>query len=151
MNKRAEGQIQWTVSLVLIGLFIVAIIGFSIGFARDTNAPISVLQDSDLTGAYTNVTGNLEGFQGSSEDTYSSIINSTINPSSASGTTVTAGQFSITPSDLISVTRNTLRLGYAKIFGTDSGFAIFINTFIAMLIFITGLLIWKTWAGRQPD
>jgi hypothetical protein len=26
-----------------------------------------------------------------------------------------------------------------------------LTTFLGMILFITGLLIWKTWAGRSPD
>ena len=44
-----------------------------------------------------------------------------------------------------------LKVGYSKIFGTDSGLGIFITTFLGMIVFITALLIWKTWAGRSPD
>ena len=144
-------QIQWTISLVLIGLFTIAIIGFSLNFASDNNAAVNIADDPEISGLYTNAIGNTSSFQANSEDTYTSIINSTISTSSASGTTVTGGQFSITPANMIATTKNILKVGYSKIFGTDSGFGIFITTFLGMLVFITALLIWKTWAGRSPD
>jgi hypothetical protein len=145
------GQIQWTISLVMIGLFSIAIIGFALNFASDNDSVVNIADDSDISGLYTQNLGNASAFGTDAEDTYTSIINSTINPNSASGTTVTAGQFSITPGNIISVTRTTLKVGYSKIFGTNSGFEVFITTFLGMIVFITGLLIWKTWGGRTPD
>lgn len=146
-----EGQIGWTISLVSIGLFVVAILGFAINFSTDNNSPISIANDPELSNLYTQTGGNLSGFGEGAQDTYGSIINSTISPNSASGTTATSGQFAITPTNTIGVTRNILKVGYSKIFGNDSGFGIFLTTFLGLIVFITGLLIWKTWAGRTPD
>lgn len=150
MNKKGS-QIQWTISLVLIGLFTVAIIGFSINFASDNNSPINIANDLELSNLYTQTGENLSGFNTGSEDTYASIINSSISPSSASGTTTTAGQFSITPINIIGIVTNILKVGYSKIFGNGAGFQIFLTTFLGMIVFITALYIWKTWAGRSPD
>lgn len=144
-------QIQWTVSLVLIGLFAVAIIGFSINFASDNSSPVSISNDPELSGLYGDINTNLGGLTNDTENTYTSIVNTSISPTSASGTTTTAGQFAITPANVISIVKNTLEVGYIKIFGTGSGFGVFITTFLGMIVFITGLLIWKTWAGRTPD
>jgi len=146
-----EGQIGWTISLVTIALFAIAIIGFSITFANDNSSPINIQSDSEISNLYSSTAGNLSSFNTGSQDTYGSIINSSISPSSASGTTTTSGQFAITPVSAISTTRNILKVGYSKIFGDDSGFGIFITTFLGLIVFITGLLIWKTWAGRTPD
>jgi hypothetical protein len=146
-----EGQIGWTISLVMIGLFTIAILGFAINFATDNSSPITITSDSELSNLYTSTGGNLSGFSTGAQSTYGNIINSTISPSAASGTVATSGQFAITPANLISVTRNILSVGYSKIFGSDSGFGVFITTFLGLIVFITALLIWKTWAGRSPD
>jgi hypothetical protein len=146
-----EGQIGWTISLVMIGLFVVAIIGFAVNFASDNNSPIDIADDPEISNLYTSVVGNLSEFGEGAQDTYGSIINSTISPSAASGTTATSGQFAITPTNTIGVTRNILNVGFKKIFGSNSGFGIFLTTFLGLIVFITGLLIWKTWAGRTPD
>ena len=145
------GQIQWTISLVMLGLFVVAILGFTLGFGNDNQAPINIGEDPEFADFYNSAGSNLSGFSGNSEDTYNSIVNTTIASSSASGTTQTAGQFSITTGDLIGITKNILQTGYVRIFGTGSGFGIFMTTLLSMIVFITGLLIWKTWAGRSPE
>jgi len=143
-----QGQIGWTISLVMIGLFAIAVIGFTVGFAND-NGSMNIADDSQISSLYSNTQGNISDFSSASQDTYASIINSSI--SSGGQTTVSGGQFAITPTSSIGVTKNILQVTYYKIFGTDNNFGIFLTTFLGMLVFITALLIWKTWAGRNPD
>ena len=143
------GQIQWTITLVLIGLFTIAIIGFSMNFAADNNAAVNLADDPELSLLSTKITNNISSFKTDSQSTYTSIINSSIGEEGQ--TTQSAGQFSITPANVIGVVKSILKTGYIKIFGNGDGFGIFITTFIGLIIFITGLLIWKTWAGRNPD
>ncbi|MFA6201196.1 MAG: hypothetical protein WC679_12410 [Bacteroidales bacterium] len=150
-DKRGLGQLDWTISLILIGLFIVAILGFCINFAIDNDAPISIASDPEISNLYTSTSGNLSQFNTGAQSTYGSIINSTISSTAASGTTATSGQFAITPINIISIIKNGLSVLYSKIFGSGSGFGIFITTFLGLIAFITALLIWKTWAGRSPD
>lgn len=143
------GQIQFTISLIMIGLFTVAVIGFAISFATDNNAPVNIADDPEISGLYTDTKSSVSDFRESSESSYASIINSTIE--SGDETTASGGQFKITPVNSLAVARVIMKTGYTKIFGTDSGFGIFLTTFFAILLFIIGLLIWKTWAGRTPD
>jgi hypothetical protein len=145
------GQIQWTVSLVMIGLFTIAILGFAVHFAEDNDAKIDIADDPELAGLYTNTSGDISWFNTDANSTYNSIISTSISPTAASGTTTTSGSFSITPRNVISITSNIMRVGYQKIFGSGSEFQVFIMTLIGLLVFITGLYIWKTWAGRSPD
>lgn len=143
------GQIQWTTSLVMIALFSIAIIGFAINFADDNNAPIDIADDAEINSLYEDNKGELEELETGSEETYESIVESSIEEGGQ--TTATGGSFAITPPSIISATKNVLLVGYVKIFGSGDGFGVFITTFLSMIAFITGLLIWKTWAGRIPD
>jgi hypothetical protein len=145
------GQIQFTVSLVLAGLFIIAILGFCVQFAVDNNSPINIAEDTEIYNSGMGIYSNVSGFNTGSESTYNSTISSSINPNSASGTTATAGQFAITPFNIVGIISNILYVGYSKIFGSGSGFGIFITTFIGIIVFMISLFIWKTWAGRSPD
>jgi len=143
------GQIQWTVALVLIGLFTIAILGFAINFADDNNSAIDISDDAQISSLYTKTAGNVSDFNSGAEDTFTSIVNSSI---SAEGqTTQSSGQFAITPTNVLGVTKNILKVGYIKIFGNGAGFGVFITTFLGLMVFITALLIWKTWGGRNPD
>jgi len=143
------GQIQFTISLILIGLFAIAILGFAIGFAGDNDAAVDISDDPEISDLYTDTTSDVSDFRQSSEDSYASIINSTIE--SGDETTASGGQFKITPTNALGVVKSILKTGYIKIFGNDEGFGIFLTAFFAILLFIIGLLIWKTWAGRMPD
>jgi|SRR3990167_218873 len=141
--------INWTVALVIIGLFTVAIIGFAINFASDNDSAIDISDDSQISGLYTTTRGNLSNFREKSEDTYTTIINSTIE--AGDETSTSGAQFKITPATAIAVVVNILNVGYIKIFGTSSGFGIFITSFLALITFIFAFLLIKAWLGRSPD
>jgi hypothetical protein len=142
------GQIQLTIALVMIGLFSVALIGFGVNFAADNDAAISLSDDPEISNLDTNIQGNLSSFRSGSESTYQSIVESSIDEGE---TTPSGGQFAITPVNAISTVSNILKTGYLKIFGTGSGFGIFITAFLGLIGFIMGLYLWKTWAGRNPE
>jgi len=144
-----SGQIQWTVALVSIGLFTIAILAFAMNFATDNNAAVNLNNDPEISTLFSSTTNNVSSFNENSETTTTSIIKSSI--SSGGQTTQSAGAFSITPTNFISISNNIMKVGYVKIFGNSGGFGIFITTFLGLIIFITGLLIWKTWAGRNPN
>jgi hypothetical protein len=142
------GQISLINSLVLIGLFTIALLSFAIGFAHDTNAPISIANDQELTNLNSRITGNVSSFAPDSNKTYYSIVGSEV---TSTDITPSGQQFSLTPLNAISVVKTILSVGYIKIFGNGSGFGIFLTTFIAILTFMIGLFIWKTWKGGSPD
>lgn len=135
-----------TVSLLMIALFSIAIIGFSIGFANDNNAAIDISDDSDLSEFNTNTKVNLSTFKGEAEDTFKSIIDTTIEP--GSDVAQSTGPFAITISNFIGVTKNIIMLPYKKIFGKGEGFGIFFTTFAAFLVFIFALLVYKALRGN---
>jgi len=141
----ADSQITLTVSLVMIVLFTIAVIGFSIGFANDNDAAMSVVDDPELSGIYSKASGNMSLLKDQSEDTYQSILSSTIEP--GSDVVQSAGPFAITPTTVVGTTSNIIMLPYKKIFGGGSGFGVFFTAFITFLVFIIGLLIYKTLRG----
>jgi hypothetical protein len=142
------GQISLTTSLILIGLFTIAVIGFALNFASDNSAAISIANDPELTLLNTRVTGNTTNFTSTSNDTYYSILGSEIK---GTDTTSTGTQFALTPINAVATVKNILEVGYIKIFGSGSGFSLFLTTFIGLLTFMIGLYIWKTWKGGSPD
>ncbi len=142
------GQIQYTIALIMIGLFTVAIIGFAINFASDNNAAISIADDPELVRLQTTVEGNVSAFRSGAQSTYQSIVESSIEEGE---TTPSGGQFAITPVSAVPVAKNIIKVGYIKIFGSGSGFGIFLTAFLAIIVFVIGMFIWKTWAGRNPE
>ena len=131
-----------------LAAFTIALLGFATNFATDNNSFIDIADDSQITNLNNQVSSNLSEFREGSESTYQSIIESSID---AGETTTSGGQFAITPPSSIAIGKNILEVGYVKIFGTGSGFGIFLGTLIAAFGFMLILLLWKAWAGRMPD
>lgn len=143
------GQIQWTVSLVMLGLFVVAVLGFAINFADDNNAVIDISDDFETSQLYTNTTANISTFGSEAKSTTTSILNTTI--PAGSQTAESSGGFAITTANLMGVLTNVLGLGYKKIFGSNPDFAIFFFALIGLVGLISILYVWKTLAGRNPE
>lgn len=146
-EKKLMGQLQVVISTVAIGLFVFALVGFGISFASDNNSPVSLANDPEVTTLYDHSNGNLSNFRGASEGQYQSIIQTT---TGEGGTAPTSGPFAVTTSSSIGVLNNVLKVGYIKIFGTGSGFGVFMSTFIGIILFLIGLFVYKSLRGL-PD
>jgi len=143
------GQMDWTISLIMIGLFTIAIVSFVTYFAIDNGSSVNIANDAQISNLLTQTRGNVSSFAGESESTYASIINSTIAPGST--TTTGSGQYAITATSAIGTSKNILLVGYQKIFGSGSGFGIFITTLLGIIGFITILYVVKLWRAGLPD
>jgi hypothetical protein len=143
------GLSQLGVGLILIALFSIAIIGFAVEFAIDNNSPIDIADDSSLSGLDIQLRGNASQFSEGSEESYQSIIETTIDegdvfPSSAPfATPKVIRTIFATPKAIL----NTL---YVKIFGSESGFGVFLAGIVAIILFLMGLFIYKALRGI-PD
>jgi len=142
------GQLSFTISLMIIGLFTIALIAFAVNFAIDNDAPVSIQDDSELMGLKSDSETDVSTFKEKSEDSYKSIVDSSI---TKGDNLESGGTFSLTISSSLSTVTNILRVGYVKIFGTGSGFGIFLTAFISIILFIAFMYFAKTWLGRNPD
>ena len=142
------GQISLTISLVLTGLFAIAIIGFGIGFAADNDVAFSIADNPELAQFDVQAKGNASAFNIDAENTYRSLINTTVNDES--GVPTTTGTFAITPTNAVGTVTNVLQVGYSKIFGSGGGFGIFLTALVSILAFMIALYIYKTFRGN-PD
>jgi hypothetical protein len=133
-------------ALLMIALFTVAIISFAINFAIDNDSAISLDDDTEFSSLTTKTRQNLSDFKTDSEDTYSSIVSTTVEP--GSDVVRSSGSFSVTWSNVLGITSNIMKVGYQKIFGSGEGFGIFITAFISMLGFLMALYLIKTWRGN---
>lgn len=139
---------QLTVALVSIVLFTAAIIGFAVNFAIDNDAAIDISDDSQIKGLDTSVRSDAGEVREGSEGTYKSIVESSIEEGE---TTPSGGQFATLPGKYLSTMYTIMQVGYIKIFGTGSGFGIFLTGFLALMGVLFGFAIWKAWIGRLPD
>ena len=142
------GQLSFTISIVIIALFTIALISFAANFAIDNDSPVSIQDDSELMGLKSNISDDVSTFKEKSEDSYKSIVDSSI---TKGDNLESGGTFSLTIASSLSTVTNILRVGYVKIFGTGSGFGIFITAFISIILFIAFMYFAKTWLGRNPD
>lgn len=143
------GQINFITSLVLVGLFSIAIVTFAINFAIDNGSLVNIANDPDFAKFKTGVSENLTIFYSdintSSESMYKSTI-STQTESTEGGTS-----FKVGPGTSLALASSIVTLSFQKIFGSDTGFGIFLTALIAVLGFISIMYIWKTWKGGSPD
>lgn len=142
------GLKQWMVALACVALFAFAILGFTINFANDNNSPVDISDDAQLSSLYTDIEANLSTLREQSHSTYTSILNTTLPTGSQAAQS--SGPFSITIPTLVGTTINILWVGYYKIFGTGTGFGIFLSITVGLIVIISGLYIWKALFGG-PD
>ena len=145
------GLQQVIISMILIGLFTIAIVGFAINFASDNSSSISVSDDPEMSSMYSNANSNISEFgnkNAGAQKQYDSILNTTIAPGSSEPQS--AAPFAITPTSAFGVVKSIIYLPYQKVFGTGKGFGVFFTTFITILVFVVGLLIYKALRGI-PD
>ena len=141
-----SSQITLTISLIMIALFSIAIIGFAVGFANDNDAAVSITDDPSIDTFYTDTRDNIDSFETDSEGTYSSVLDTTVEP--GSDVAQSTGSFAITIPNLISTGKNMILVPYKAIFGSGEGFGIFFTTFGIIIIFVFGLLLYKTLRGN---
>jgi len=141
-----RSQITITIALISIALFTISIFGFAIGFANDNDATMSITDDPNVAQLNLDTNSNISTFKEDSEDTYQSILDTTIEP--GSGVAQSTGSFSISVGNIVGGIKNIVYLPYQTIFGGGSGFGIFFTTFLAFLVFFVGLLIYKTLRGN---
>ena len=143
------GQSKFIISLVMISLFAIAILSYSIGFANDNNSAISLEDDEELNTLNTNLLStNQEDYldYNSSEKAFrSNVISSGDNNLLVGGTLTDAGT---TPRKSLNYILGAVRI---KIFGNDVRFGVILNTFMGVIIILGIMYAWKTIKGGNPD
>jgi hypothetical protein len=140
-------QIQLTVSITMIVLFSIAIIGFSLGFANDTGAELSISDNTDISSVYTDSIESSSQLKSDSEGTTESILDTTVEP--GSDVVPSAAPFAISIGGLRSALTNVISLPITYIFGGfGSPFGIFFTTLMAIIALLFILYLVKTWKGN---
>ena len=135
-------------SIVMIILFTIALLGFSIGFANDNDASLSIADDDNFSilSMNSSTRGGLGDFSSNTSSTYDSIINTTVEP--GSDVIRSPAVFTLTWGSLFSTLGNILTVGYMVLFGGGATFGIFITTFLALIGLLFTLYIIKAWRGN---
>lgn len=148
INKKG-GTIGLITSLIMVVLFTIAIVTFSIKFGGDNNSKVNIANDSDFVVLKNDLSENVTTFYSDvgtvSNATQQSTLNTQID-STEGGTS-----FKVGPGTALLMATSTITIAFKKIFGSGGGFGILITAFLSLLAFIFSMYIWKTWKGGSPD
>lgn len=138
MNKRG-GIKQIILSLLFVGIFILALIAFGSNLATTNNANQSILDYQPIGNSYGNLTNTLVDYSDDANGANAAMTNSTPTTSAGLlGTTLDAtatiwNTITIVPKTIYAL---TLGLVFDSIFGAGSGYAIFVTLLTAILIIV---------------
>jgi len=142
-----SSQITLIISIAMVILFSMAILGFSIGFANDNDAAISISDNSKASAVYRLSGENVSKFKEETEGTYQSILDTTVEP--GSDIVPSSAPFAITSGSLRGSLENMIELPINYIFGgLGSPFGVFFLTFFSIIFLMFALYIIKTWRGN---
>jgi len=142
------GSIKFTISMIMIALFSIAIITFAINFASDNNAAITIDDDSSYSSLDSGMQSDVNEFYSGSSTAFDSFQSSTVQSQTESSEGGT--QFKVTPTTALSMSSRAITTGWNKIFGSDSEFSVIFTALIAIFGFVIALYAWKAWKGN-PD
>ena len=137
------------VSFGMLVIFIIAILGFAMNFSEDNNSATDINDDTDIQSLYDNATQKNSTYLSSANNTYASIVNSTIDP--VGQTIVSGGIFTFGVGDYFSVFKNIVAITYKKIFGGSDEFGVFFSILLGLIIVLISYYIISAWLGRNPN
>lgn len=143
------GEINYTNGLIMGALFSIFIIIFAAGFANDNESSINAGSDTTLTKTSTSQQDEISNFKDavtSSSDTFNKD-----NVKESTDTATSGGQFKVTAGSALSTAKNSINLGFKKIFGEDSGFGFVLVALISIIVLTFVRYAYKTWFGKDPD
>lgn len=143
------GQIKLLISFTLIALFCIAFITFAVNFSNDNNTAISIGDNGDYPIIKNNLSNQINTFSSDANTSSDAIYKTTI--SSTTEATEGGTGIKVGPATALSFVRTVTYSAFTSIFGTGSEFNVLIIAFFSLLTFISGLYIYKTLAGRNPD
>ena len=143
------GEIKFIGSLVLISLFAIAVIGYSVGFANDNNSNINLADDPQFSSMSSGLKNNITDFKTDTADSSEVFFKSTVGV--AQETTVTGGDFKLGLGSLMASFGVISSAINTNIFGGSAVFGIVLTALSSFLVYSGFRYIWKTWKGGNPD
>lgn len=142
------GVIKYTILLTMVALFSIALFSFASHFAIDNDAAVTVTDEGfdDYTDS---LKGDIDDFYIATNISGNEYQKSTISTQTES--TEGGTQFKVTSSSSLLMAKKSLELAWEKIFGQDSEFKVILTAVLSLFGFILFMLLWKAWAGRNPE
>ena len=143
------GQIKFITSMMLITLFTIAIVSYTINFGDDNDAVVKLGDDSEFGTLKSSLDSDILTYTTTTNQSATSIFQNKIESQEVTTTTGNTIQqigsiFSSFKTILGTITNKLLG-------GKGSEFGVIMTGFIALMSIIGILLAWKTWIGRNPD
>lgn len=144
------GEIKFIAGLLMVVLFMIAILGYTFGFASDNNSEIDISNRSEFSSFKSHSEDNITQFglvdmNESSEALYTSTI------ATGDQVTTSGGQFKVGVVSLFTVITSFFLIVKTNIFGGSNAFGIVLLAIGGFLIFVGSRYIYKTWVGKNPD
>ena len=139
-------QISLTMSLVMIGLFVIAIFSFVVGFQIDNHSTQLITSDPNFNSVKENTGNTLDTLDTTVESSSKSILETTVEP--GSDVSQSSAPYSVGLEDYKNIVLNMIDLPRKAIFGSGAGFAVFFTIFGAIIAFLFVLYVIKTWRGN---
>jgi hypothetical protein len=142
------GMIKFLVGFAFAALFTISIVSYTIGFANDNNADVSLASNSDLASLSSNIESNLTQYNldvDTASQTYSESKMQSGNDNIEAGT-----PFKLGPANIIGTIKTIFSSVQKEIFGTKTEFTFIFNTIIAFIVAISIYYGWQLWKGGTP-
>jgi len=142
------GSIKFFASVLMVGLFAIAIVTFATQFGNDNSSAILLSDDEQLNTLNNEINSTITTWHSSVNDTGTTFFSTTQDQGDQSATS--GGQFKSGINGALSMATKAMTSGYNKIFGSDGGFGIFLTGLTGILLFMLVAYGWKYWKGN-PD
>ncbi|KYK20691.1 hypothetical protein AYK24_09880 [Thermoplasmatales archaeon SG8-52-4] len=146
------GQIKFMASMVMLFIFAIAVITYSVNFANDNRVYVDMGDDAQLSTVQSNLQSDVQTFTSESNSSLQALYESSIE--SGDETTATGGMFKGGVLGIFGSMKTIFGFVNDKIFGGEqgnSGLGAILTIVITFMGITLALYIWKTWAGKNPE
>jgi hypothetical protein len=143
------GQKDYIITLALILIFSIGIINYALWFADDNNAAVDLASDAEFSEYVTESSADAQAYRVEVSGISEAFRKSSI--TEGSETSEKGSTFKQTSSSPFKAFQVITRVGFQKIFGSESAFDPIMAIIISTVVLIAALLTWKTWKGGNPE
>lgn len=142
----ALDEIKFVGGLIMTVLFCMTVLFWIIAVQIENNASSSITGQPGFNDTLEDLSSNLTVYRTNTINATDSFYQSELDIENVK----TGGQFKLGPSNALKSADNVAKQGFTSIFGSDANFGFLLATLMTFLLFVVGLLVWKTWKGGNP-
>lgn len=133
---------------IMISIFVICIVTFSIGFAIDNDSDVSLASDTRFSSLNSTLRSDMDQVTDDANSSYNILLKTSL----ASGDQEISGgggQFKLGPYSSMKMSITSLKLGFDTLLGPEFGFILI--AFSSLMVFLIGYYVIKAWLGRDPN